>query len=217
MKTSTASKLPATKSFIDCLKVDAPLSPAERSELSKWEDVIENGWDTFVNLGIGFARIRDAKLYRETHPTFERYCRERWQYGKSQAYYLIGAAAVVKNLSTIVDKPLPTHESQIRPLLGLSQDQAVEAWKEAVKNSDGNVTAKIVKHAAEKFRPKASKAARKRQRAEAISPAEAKVAISLVESAELALRTDKDVKHALTILGKIRNMFVRFSVTPKGS
>src|SRR6185369_10840829 len=59
------------------------LTPNEQSELAACESLIEKGWETFVEVGRALARIRDQKLYRAHCDTFEAYCRERWQYGKS--------------------------------------------------------------------------------------------------------------------------------------
>lgn len=131
----------------------ASLSAPEDQELQDCETVIRRGWDTFVEVGLALARIRDRRLYRKEFSTFEAYCREKWQYGHSQAYYLISAAAVVTELSTIVDIPKPIHESQVRPLIGLTPDQACAAWKKAVENAEGRViAARIVKEAAALFK-----------------------------------------------------------------
>src|SRR5437867_3618330 len=89
--------------------------------------------------------IRDGKLYRAEHETFEAYCRKKWQYGKSHAYRLIGAAEVVGELSPIGDILKPTNESQVRPLIGLAADQALLAWRTAVERAKGKpVTARLL-------------------------------------------------------------------------
>ena len=52
---------------------------------------------------------------RHTHKTFEAYCRERWGFAKSYAYFVIGASSITKELpSTMVDKI--TTERQAREL-----------------------------------------------------------------------------------------------------
>ncbi|RUV94332.1 hypothetical protein EOA75_11805 [Mesorhizobium sp. M1A.F.Ca.IN.022.07.1.1] len=77
------------------------------------------------------AEIRDAKLYRASHDTFEDYCKARWDIGRSRAYELIDQATVVKaitdagvNLSAVADiskrdvrelkKDLPAAAKQIK-------------------------------------------------------------------------------------------------------
>jgi hypothetical protein len=73
------------------------------------------------------TRIRDG-LYRESHATFEEYCRERWGWSRRYVNYQIQAAEVVKNLGTIVPT-LPTTESQARELAGFEPEQQREAWQ----------------------------------------------------------------------------------------
>jgi hypothetical protein len=58
--------------------------------------------------------IRDERLYRETHGTFERYCRDRWQFSRQRSHQFISAAA----LSTTVDIDI-TNEAQARELASL--------------------------------------------------------------------------------------------------
>jgi len=124
-------------------------------ELSRCEEVIARGWKTFIEVGRALTTIRDRKLYREQAGTFEAYCRSKWDYGKSQVYHLIGAAEVVSHLSTIVDIPLPKHESRVRPLVGLEAEQARDAWLEAVRKSGIKpVTATAVRQSVATFRKK---------------------------------------------------------------
>lgn len=114
----------------------------EAKRLSELEDVIEHGVTTFVEVGAALAEIRDSKLYRASHDTFEAYCKERWGMSKPRAYQLIEAATTVETVSTIVDLPLPQNEAQVRPLSRLKPEQQREAWQEAVKTApDGKVTA----------------------------------------------------------------------------
>lgn len=51
----------------------------------------------FVAAGAALSAIRDAKLYRETHATFEGYCQERWGLSRPRAYQLIEATGVQAN------------------------------------------------------------------------------------------------------------------------
>ena len=44
---------------------------------------------TFIEVGKALLAIRDAKLYRKTHKTFEAYCRDRWEMSRPRAYQLI--------------------------------------------------------------------------------------------------------------------------------
>lgn len=61
------------------------LTDTERTNLSQCEQVIEKGLNTFLEVGKALADIRDNRLYRESHKTFEKYCKEVWDLGKSYA------------------------------------------------------------------------------------------------------------------------------------
>lgn len=120
------------------------VSTEERNELAQHEGVIERGLKTFVDVGNALLAIRDKRLYRQDHGTFEGYCRERWGMERAHAYRLIDSAQVVANLSPIGDK-LPTTESQVRPLTNLEPEQQVEVWQRAVETApNGKVTASHV-------------------------------------------------------------------------
>lgn len=97
------------------------LDRAERDELLRQEAKIQAAAQTFVDAGQALVVIRDRRLYRETHATFEDYCRQRWGFNRSRASQLIGA----HELSTIVDTagmaPL-RNEAQARELIPLRDE-----------------------------------------------------------------------------------------------
>ena len=55
--------------------------------------------------------------------------RIKWQYGRSYVSRLISAAEVYRPLLTNCQQRKPEHESQIRPLVGLTADQARQVWE----------------------------------------------------------------------------------------
>jgi hypothetical protein len=55
------------------------LTDEERANLFACEIVIESGWQTFVQVGLALAQIRDGRLYKEEYHTFQAYCRLKWQ------------------------------------------------------------------------------------------------------------------------------------------
>ena len=62
-------------------------------------------------------------------------------------YRLINVSIVAKVLSC-EDTVQPTHESQVRPMIGLESDQLPKVWKLAIKIADGGaITEQIVKEA----------------------------------------------------------------------
>lgn len=76
------------------------LTTVERSRLAECEEVIAHGVTVFVRVGRALAEIRDGKLYRETHATFEAYCQERWQISRPRAYEIMDQARVSTELHT---------------------------------------------------------------------------------------------------------------------
>jgi hypothetical protein len=125
-----------------------PLSKEERQNLAVYEETIAKGEGSFVDVGLSLAKIRDEKLYRDQHKTLEGYCRNRWQISRARAYQVIGAAEAATLLSTIVDMVAPSNESQVRPLVGRSDDDAIKIWKKANSMAAGApVTGRLVKQA----------------------------------------------------------------------
>jgi hypothetical protein len=123
----------------------------EMGRLAELEITIKNGLKTFVDVGNALIEIRDARLYRGTHPTFEAYCKGRWDISRPYAYQLIDSAATVNNLSAMADIPLPTSERVVRPLTKLEPALQREVWREAVATAPKGVTAKHVQEVVSKI------------------------------------------------------------------
>ncbi len=123
------------------------LSEKEHSRLTALEEVIGHGLETFLDVGRSLLEIRDKKLYRAAHTTFEHYCRARWQLGRAYAYRLIGAAQIAADLASSLVQP--TAETQLRPLSGLPGEQVLHVWRSAVEEAGGVPTEDIVRRALE--------------------------------------------------------------------
>lgn len=135
------------------------LTEDEQTTLNECESVIEKGREAFKAVGLALKTIRDARLYRATHVTFEAYLHERWDLGKSSGYRFIDAYDIVAGLSPIGDV-LPANEAQVRPLAQLEPADRNEAWKEVVETAPkGKVTAAHVQAVVDKKLPGPSEAA----------------------------------------------------------
>ena len=111
--------------------------------LSACEAVIERGLKSFIDVGNALLTIRDNRLYKDGHATFEDYCRERWGMVRRQADRLISAAETVEILRPI--GLIPESESQARPLTRLPVEDQPIVWQQAVDTApNGKVTAKHV-------------------------------------------------------------------------
>ena len=131
----------------------ASLTSSERRELASLEATVEQGRAAFVAVGNALTAIRDRRLYRETHSTWEAYLRERWDIGRTSSYGLMVAAAVVADVSAIADI-VPQSESVARPLAPLTTEQRREAWSRAVDEAGGPPTAAQVRQAAAEVAPR---------------------------------------------------------------
>jgi len=128
------------------------LAAPEQVRLSELEQVIELGKRPFIEVGEALAEIRDGGLYRDSHATFEDYCRVRWDLSRKRAYDLTAAAEVAGGLSPIGDIATPANEAVARELTPLSGDEEaiIAAWREAQDDAKAHgtrITAKIVKNA----------------------------------------------------------------------
>lgn len=126
------------------------LSRKEASDFGRLEETIAVGLDTFISVGKALAEIRDRRLYRDGHDTFEGYCRERWNFSKTHANRLIASASAVENLGNV--EVVPINEAQARPLALLPPDKQAAAWQKAVSRApDRRVTANDVRAAVDEL------------------------------------------------------------------
>lgn len=125
-----------------------PLSNEEQKELQRHEKTIAKGWKTLVDASLALLAIRDRRLYRAVAATFEEYCQRRWALARSTAYQRIEFAQTHMALSAVADIPMPVNERQVRALAGLSPEDKLRVWREAVHHApEGKPTYKDVKQA----------------------------------------------------------------------
>ena len=125
------------------------LSEEEQCDRIHLERKVERA---FYEGGKALQELRDRRLYRSTHKTFQEYCYERFGFERRHPYRLIDAASVVDNLAQMCPdrtqietevgseemcpdrtQILPTNEYQIRPLTKLEPEEQREAWQMAVQ------------------------------------------------------------------------------------
>jgi hypothetical protein len=123
----------------------ATLTPAEEALRDKHVATIRAHREGFIAAGEALAAMRDSRLYRDTHATFEDFCRAELGKGTSYAYYLIGAAETV---STIVDKTVIKTESQARELAKVDPADRAYVVEKAIQATGGKLTAAAIKEAA---------------------------------------------------------------------
>lgn len=135
----------------------APLGEGDKKQLNQCEIILQRGLATFFEVGNALNMIRENRLYRATHPTFETYCRERWGIGKSYTWRVIGAAERLRLLPEKAGVPRPANEFQMRPFLKLEPAVFARAWEEVTKRAkDGKVTPRLARTVVCEFLPKDS-------------------------------------------------------------
>jgi len=159
-KTEAATKTltPATIDAGTGEVLPSKLSKDEVEELERCETVIRKGWGTFLDVGRALATIRDKGLFKGKYDTFDLYWKRELGVSRSYAYSLIESAAVNDQMSAIADIGVkPLNEAQLRELIPVKEDRRIDAWKRAVELAgDKPITAKIVRKAALKFKPRRS-------------------------------------------------------------
>jgi len=123
------------------------LSPDERKQLAAHERTIRAGLGTFVAVGSALMQIRDNRLYRATHPTFEAYVQSVLALSRPRAYELIDSSQVMQDLSGIPDIQLPQNEAQATELRQWkTPEERIEKWKAVVAAAeDQPMTAKFIR------------------------------------------------------------------------
>lgn len=121
------------------------LTVTERAALLECEAIIRAGRAAFIQVGHALTRIRESRLYREKHSTFEEYCLVEWEITDRFARNLRSAADVVDVLQEKKFGVLPLTESQARPLTKLPREEWSHAWEQVLSTApNGRVTASHV-------------------------------------------------------------------------
>jgi len=144
------------------VEVVEELSPEEATDRHRLELKVERA---FFDAGLSLRELRDRRLYRSTHKSWEEYCQGRFGFTRHAANFKIAASGVFENLVTksyhldgvdeadeeMVTKSyqiLPNKETQVRPLAKLDPEEQRQIWKQAVEASSGRVpTERVVKDA----------------------------------------------------------------------
>ena len=128
---------------------DSPaLTRGELRDLAACEAAIDNLRVAFWAAGKALHLIRDARLYRTTHTTFEDYCQDQWDMTRQQASRLILAWPLAERLSPIGDKINEAQVRELTPVQARYGDEAAVTVYETIAEIDGvRVTAATIKGA----------------------------------------------------------------------
>jgi len=101
--------------------------------------VIEKGWKTFLEVGLALKKVRESRLYREDHDTWEAFCRAVVGISKTEANRQILDAEVVDDLKAPngVIAEAPSSRSQVRALARLKKpEDRREAWRRVCETTE---------------------------------------------------------------------------------
>lgn len=128
------------------------LTDQDVGDLTSYEAVIDKGLETFMEVGTALMAIRDRRLYRQTHGTFEQYCSERWALSRKRTYDLMDAAGAVAAMSPMGDTATTPieNERQARAIAPVVKAHGPEVAAEVLKEvaDKGRVTAAAITAAA---------------------------------------------------------------------
>ncbi|MFJ8620971.1 hypothetical protein ACIRD4_34940 [Streptomyces clavifer] len=159
---------------------DTPVLIAqERELLVRCEAALENLRIAYWAAGKALQVVRDGRLYRATHPSFEGYCNELWDITPQYANQLIKTWKITEklfelvhgksnDLETVVSKKLGI--AQARELVSLTEEHSVDAaallYLALIQVKRLAVTSDMVKGAVQALPPEA--AGKKRATEEAV-------------------------------------------------
>jgi len=132
------------------------LTSFERTEWLRALKLLEKGWKTFVEVGLSLKKIRESRLYREDHDSWEAFCRAVVGISKTEANRQIIDAEVVEALKApngVTGEEeallLPSNRAQARALARVKgADERQQLWKEIIAKSPGTpITAQVIEEA----------------------------------------------------------------------
>ena len=144
---SESSTIDLVPTFSEPIELSA-LGLDEKVRFNQCEAIIEKGFNTFTEVGNALFEIRNNKLYREKHTTFEEYCKQKWQIKRQRACELMDAAGIVNTLSEISNKietsknTINIKESHAAALGKIPENIRGKVWQEVVKEQQ--LTGKVI-------------------------------------------------------------------------
>lgn len=140
---SAPPKPPLSGNGSNILTVLQELTIDEERDRHRLERKVESAFikaeSVFRDAVFALKEIRDRKLYRSSHATFDEYCKERFNFKRARPYQLINAAIVLENLGECLQPVdiLPDKESQCREIAKLKDPlEQREAWVEITKDGE---------------------------------------------------------------------------------
>lgn len=116
-------------------------TPEEKEVFKRLDKLVRKGVEAFEQAGEALFKIHEDKLWKAGgHKSWDDYCRTVAGMSRGHAHRLLKASECMAMLKTSpIGDVLPVSESQVRPLLRLSDPaQQAEAWIAAVQKAEGH-------------------------------------------------------------------------------
>jgi hypothetical protein len=97
------------------------LTPDEIDNLNRLEATAQDGLETFVEIGSALAEIRDRRLYRDSHASFDEYVRDRWGVDIANGHPLSQTALGADNPATPEAEGQPVPARPAKPCEALAK------------------------------------------------------------------------------------------------
>lgn len=134
------------------------LTARDRERFAAFEKRIESNCREVVDL---MQTIRDERLYRETHDTFEDYCRERWSKTARAINHSIQCEQVAQAIATEMGKTFPKlSHGAANEVADLPPKEAAKIVAKAAENGQKPTAANVRQAREETVGPKASAVSR---------------------------------------------------------
>lgn len=128
--------------------IDVPSDVAVAATLAEMEAIIERGLSTFVDVGRALLTIRNKKLYRATHLTFQDYCLSRWGMSRPRAYEVMAVAEISAQMSGMPDIAPLANARQMSALAPIKDDpEAIRKVVTTVREEHGDAATAADVHA----------------------------------------------------------------------
>jgi hypothetical protein len=104
-----------------------PLSARERTRKAELEQIVQYGLEKFLEVGLALRELRNSRLYRVEHPTFEAYVQARFGLHRSAVDGVIRSAQVAQVLLEAgLELPPDTTATLMRPIAALPGDDSLK-------------------------------------------------------------------------------------------
>jgi hypothetical protein len=107
-----------------------PLTTEEKIRLQQLIRTVERGLSQFLAVGAALSELRSSRLYRETHDSFESFCRETFGLARSTTDQVIRSATAAQLLiDNGIELAATTTEATVRPLSTLPAALQPVGWQ----------------------------------------------------------------------------------------